>query len=71
MVGDLLPGVEFTSEARPKQVQSTALALDLSEDGEGSEGVTGVGGVEYPSGEPLLLGVLEGSELSLAPSNCL
>jgi hypothetical protein len=43
-----------------------------NEEGDGSPDVTAVQGVEHPFGEPLLVGVVEGSELSsLAPSPCL
>ena len=71
MICDPLSRVGFTSEARSDQVQSDTVALYLSDDGEGSGDVTGVGGVEHPTGEPLLLGVVDGPELSWAPSPCL
>ena len=71
MVGDFIPKVAFTANTRSERVErSVDGTLNLSEEGDGSADVNGVGGVEYPKGDPLLLGAVDGSELSSAPSPC-
>jgi hypothetical protein len=74
VIGDLPLDVEIGFETEfERGDHSLASPLYLSnEEGDGFADVTGVQGVEHPIGEPLLLGVVEGSELSsLAPSPCL
>lgn len=74
MTGGLPLGVELGLEIQFEIVDhSLTSGLYFSnEEGDGSADVTGVQGVEQLMGEPLLLGVVEGSELSsLAPSPCL
>lgn len=71
-VGDLLPAVVLRSEAQSGKSSPPEVTVYFSDEADFSSEVTGVGGVATPTrGDSLLLGAVEGSELSPAPSPCL
>lgn len=71
-IGDLLPEVMLRSEAYSGEFSPPDVTVYFSDEVNFSSEVTGVGGVATPTmGDSLLLGAVEGSELSSAPSPCL
>ena len=71
ITGDVLPGVVFWSEQQSIEARFPEVELYFSDKVEVSSDVIGVCGAEVPTGgDSLLLGPVDGAELSSAPSPC-